>query len=313
MARWTELKDFRDDCRSAQASGGSFSTACEEALRKELEPPPYAPSSYFSRLGRRGFHATEAKKRVYQVVIEMGRVAGICRRGLLRGGNLLLVGVRSLESIKAVTRVVLQAWWNTTSAAECVGISRATVTVWTNKSRSCMTSIIRSACLLLVAVWDKARILRPLIMPASQWARHQTTEFAHYAQPLSKALSPWFQGLSLFSKNYNIHKLVSFCLHPWTFDSALLLLSTAQRFQYHNITDLQYVLFINILLVHHLILWPFWCNDFHRAWWRIITLLSDLACCALTFIRRNYKKHFVDGEWARLLNEYGRGHDWNRT
>jgi hypothetical protein len=59
MAKWTELKDFRDDCRSVQASGGPFSLACEQALGKELEPPPYTTTTHYSRLAKRGLHTAK--------------------------------------------------------------------------------------------------------------------------------------------------------------------------------------------------------------------------------------------------------------
>lgn len=54
MGKWTELKDFRDDCRSVRDSGGYLSTACDAALGRELDPPPYL-SPLFNRLVRRGY------------------------------------------------------------------------------------------------------------------------------------------------------------------------------------------------------------------------------------------------------------------
>lgn len=284
MARWTELKDFRDDCRSVQASGGPFSTACENALRKALEPPPYAPSSYFSRMGKRDFDVTWARGKVYEVTLKVVRVSRmVCRWLLLRGNVTLLAGVHSLESTNAVTVVlqaVRQAWNRATIAAEHVGLSR---------------EIIQSACQLLLSIWDSARILQVLIASASQRERHQTTEFAHCAKALSKALLPWSRGLSLFFNNNNIRKFASFCFHPWTFDSVLLLLSTVRRFRSHKDND-YYALFILILLVHHLILWPFWCNNCHGAWWRIISLLSDSTCCALIFIQQDKNKRMSSND-----------------
>lgn len=58
MARWTMFKDFRDDCRSVRDSGGHLSLACDTALERELEPPPYLSAS-FDRLVKRGYEAAQ--------------------------------------------------------------------------------------------------------------------------------------------------------------------------------------------------------------------------------------------------------------
>jgi hypothetical protein len=89
IARWTELKDFRDDCRSVQASGVVPSTACVIAMGKELEPPPYAPSSYFNRLGKRSFDTTGLVNGLNQVVIAMAHSTKTCCRGLIHHARAL--------------------------------------------------------------------------------------------------------------------------------------------------------------------------------------------------------------------------------
>ena len=169
MAQWTELKDFRDDCRSTLASGAALSKACGEALGKELEPPPYAPV-HFSRLGKRDSLSAMAVEGSYMVVFEMWRFLG--------------------------------AW---------------------------------------------AELLHRVIQ--------------------------------IFSK---IQKLPSLLLHPWTFDSILLLLLTYHNFRYAM--DKSYTaLFIVIILIHHLILWPIWCDNCHGLLWKLITQASDTACCVFIF------------------------------
>jgi len=77
MAQWTELNDFRDDCRSVQASGAAVSKACVEALGKELEPPPYVPT-HFSRLGKRDFYSTIAVRELYPGATEIWRYVKFC-------------------------------------------------------------------------------------------------------------------------------------------------------------------------------------------------------------------------------------------
>ena len=47
LARWTSVKDFRDDCRSQNLSLGILSTDCEEALKYPMSPPPF----FFHDLG----------------------------------------------------------------------------------------------------------------------------------------------------------------------------------------------------------------------------------------------------------------------
>ncbi|KAN0089933.1 hypothetical protein V8E51_018512 [Hyaloscypha variabilis] len=105
MARWTELKDFRDDCRSVQATGAALSKACVEALHKELEPPPYAPI-HFKRLAKGVFNPMKAMERGYQVLIEVWRSFKVCLETLLFGAG---------------SRMAFQNWRWITSATELVG------------------------------------------------------------------------------------------------------------------------------------------------------------------------------------------------
>jgi hypothetical protein len=94
MALWTEFKDFRDDCRSVQAYWGPFSRACEEALHKELEPPPFTPSFYYGRLAKRDFGTTVIKAGLHYLSTELSRVARMCREGLSRRGSQSVSGLR---------------------------------------------------------------------------------------------------------------------------------------------------------------------------------------------------------------------------
>jgi len=153
MARWTEFKDFRDDCRGVQASGMPLSTACEEALRKVLKPPPYVPSSYFSRLVRRDFHVARAKESIYQAKIKILRHSQICLEVLLRESKRFLSELRSLEITNAVTGVLLQVRRKITSASEHVGTLIETLAIWISRLGSYLTSIARSKLKEIVVVW----------------------------------------------------------------------------------------------------------------------------------------------------------------
>ena len=41
LARWTSVKDYRDDCRSHNSSSGLLSADCQEVLRHPMSPPPF--------------------------------------------------------------------------------------------------------------------------------------------------------------------------------------------------------------------------------------------------------------------------------
>jgi len=262
MARWTELKDFRDDCRSVQATGAALSKACVEALGKELEPPPYAPI-HFYRLAKRGFNATDAMEFVHLKASEIWGGSKVCMDALLRGSSAALLRIGSSEDTNDVPRMAFQNWRWIASAIELFGQFRD-ITL--------------------------GRV-RLLITSASQWTGHQAAEVPQYMVTLATVFASWLRTLPVVSQNINLRELSSFLLHPWTFDSALLLLSTAEPFRYRKITGYQRALFITVLLVYHLILWPIWCNDCYSTLWRIINRTSDAIFFASILPQRKHVNH----------------------
>jgi hypothetical protein len=188
MARWTELKDFRDDCRSVQSSGNPLSTACQEALRQELPPPPYASLSYHRRLTKRHFPTVsswiqEASSYVLHLSVKVLSMMDECK-------------VATFLRIQAFTSYIFRYMLNSSSPGVSFG--------------------------LLVIL-------------------------------------------------------------PWSLDGALFLMSTVHFLKLHTIFWLQDLLFTNILIVHNLILGPFWCNDCHDMWRSIITVLSDMICYSIIY------------------------------
>jgi len=112
MARWTEFRDFRDDCKSIQASGASYSTACEEALHRELEPPPYLPASHFRQPAKQDLYTGMAKAWIWQAKSEIMRLTRSWLEGVRRSGSIgFLLDLHSLEVPHVVTRVLKSCNW----------------------------------------------------------------------------------------------------------------------------------------------------------------------------------------------------------
>ncbi|PMD32088.1 hypothetical protein L207DRAFT_518948 [Hyaloscypha variabilis F] len=270
MARWTELKDFRDDCRSVQATGVALSKACVEALGKELEPPPYAPI-HFYRLAKRGFNATDAVEFVHLKAIEIWRGFKHFFEGVLRESSAALLGIGSSEDTKAVPRMAFQNWRWIASATELVALFRD---------------------INLGKLWL-------LITSSSQWTGQQVAEVPQYMGTLSTAFASWLRTLSIISQTKKLRELSSFLPHPWTFDFALLLfalLSTAQYFRHPIISGIQTTLFIGVLVVHYLILWLTWCSDCYGTLWRVITRIFPTICFVFILLQRihTYREHLAE-------------------
>jgi hypothetical protein len=106
VARMTEFKDFRDDCRSFQASGAPLSIACEEALGNKVEPL-YLLAGYFSRLAKLDLYTGTTKDWPWRAKSEIVRLAKSWLKGTRRSGSIgFLLAVRSLEVPHAITRVL---------------------------------------------------------------------------------------------------------------------------------------------------------------------------------------------------------------